>query len=87
MYHLSTRRSSWLTPGGTLEAMIQVTLAATALHMGSLHAYEQALVLLLAFGPLVALVVVVHVVRRRDIAEEEAGTRDGAPGRDGSPTD
>jgi hypothetical protein len=38
----------------------------TALHLGSLHAYEQALVALVAFGPFVVLFVVVHVVRRRD---------------------
>jgi hypothetical protein len=42
-----------------------------ALHMGALHPYEQALVLLIAFGPFVVLGVVVYVVRRRDIADEE----------------
>lgn len=35
----------------------------TLLHMGSLHPYEQALTLLLAFGPLVILAMVVW--RRR----------------------
>lgn len=36
------------------------------LHMGSLHPYEQALVLLLAFGPFVLLAVVVWWRRRED---------------------
>lgn len=39
-------------------------------HLGQLHAWEQVLVLLLAFGPFLLLGVVVLVVRRRDIAEE-----------------
>ena len=39
---------------------------ATALHLGSLHAYEKALVALVAFGPFVVLFGVVYVVRRRD---------------------
>lgn len=44
-------------------------------HMGDLHSYEQALVVLIAFGPFVALAVVVWVLRKRDLAaeaEEEA---------------
>jgi len=41
------------------------------LHLGGLHPVEQALVLLVAFGPFVVLAVVVYVVRRRDVAEEE----------------
>ena len=41
-------------------------------HLGQLHAWEQVLVLLLAFGPFILLGVVVVVVRRRDIAEENA---------------
>ena len=40
-------------------------------HMGQLHAWEQVLVLLVAFGPFILLGIVVAVVRRRDIAEEE----------------
>ncbi|WP_109505813.1 hypothetical protein [Nocardioides speluncae] len=44
------------------------------LHMGQLHPYEQALVLILAFGPFLILGVVVFVVRRRDLAEEERAT-------------
>jgi hypothetical protein len=44
----------------------------TLLHLGPLHPFAQTLVLLLAFGPFVVLGVVVWVVRRRDIAEEEA---------------
>jgi uncharacterized protein YpmS len=45
--------------------------------MGQLHAWEQVFVLLLAFGPFILLGIVVVVVRRRDIAEEE---RDDAEG-------
>ncbi len=40
-------------------------------HLGDLHAYEQALVLLIAFGPFVVLGVLVVVVRRRDLAGEQ----------------
>ena len=35
-------------------------------HMGALHPFEQALVLLLAFGPFVVLGVVVWLRRRED---------------------
>jgi hypothetical protein len=38
----------------------------TALHFGSLHPYEQALTLLLAFGPFVVLGVVVWWRTRAD---------------------
>jgi hypothetical protein len=38
----------------------------TLLHMGSLHPFEQALTLLLAFGPFVVLAVVVWRRRRED---------------------
>ena len=41
------------------------------LHLGALHPVEQLLVALLAFGPFVVLFVVVYVVRRRDVADEE----------------
>lgn len=51
--------------------MTDLLLLLPALHLGGLHPYEQALVLLIAFGPFVVLGVVVHVVRRRDIADEE----------------
>lgn len=33
--------------------------------MGQLHAYEQLIVLLLAFGPLVLLAVTIRIARRR----------------------
>lgn len=48
------------------------------LHLGQLHAQEQLLVLLVAFGPFVALVVVVLVLRRRQAAGlvDEEGRRD-----------
>lgn len=43
------------------------------LHLGDLHAYETALLALLAFGPFVVLAVVVVVLRRRDAHDEDAG--------------
>ncbi len=45
------------------------------MHLGALHAYEVALLALLAFGPFVVLAIVVFVIRRRDIAEDEASSR------------
>jgi hypothetical protein len=39
------------------------------LHLGSLHPYEQALTLLLAFGPFVLLGVVIVLRRREDRAQ------------------
>ena len=39
-------------------------------HMGALHPFEQALVLLLAFGPFVVLGVVVWLRRREDARED-----------------
>lgn len=47
-------------------------LLPVALHLGALHPFEQALVLLVAFGPFVVLGVVVAVQRRRAVAEEQA---------------
>lgn len=40
-------------------------------HLGGLHPIESVLVALLAFGPFVALGVVVYVQRRRDDREDE----------------
>jgi hypothetical protein len=48
--------------------------ALVPMHLGSLHAYETALLALLAFGPFVVLAVVVVVMRRRD----ESGSEDGS---------
>jgi hypothetical protein len=45
-------------------------LLLTALHLGGLHPFERALVILVAFGPFVVLGIVVYVVRRRDVAAE-----------------
>ncbi len=47
------------------------------MHLGQLHAYETALLALLAFGPFVVLAVVVTVLRRRDLAEDEQESRAG----------
>jgi hypothetical protein len=38
--------------------------------MGELHAYEQALVVLLAFGPVLLLALTIWIARRRADAEE-----------------
>ena len=43
----------------------------TALHLGGLHPFEQVLVYALAFGPFAVLAVVVYVVRKRDLTDEE----------------
>ena len=42
----------------------------TALHLGSLHPWEQALTLVLAFGPFALLGVVIWLRRRDDAAEQ-----------------
>ena len=44
----------------------------TPWHMGALHPYEQALTLLLAFGPFVVLGLVVWLRRRHDDAGDRA---------------
>lgn len=43
----------------------------TAQHLGALHAYEQALILALAFGPFVLLAVVLAVRRRQDARRDQ----------------
>jgi hypothetical protein len=47
------------------------------LHLGDLHAYEQWLVALIAFGPFVVLGIVVYVVRGREPADDDSP--DGTP--------
>ncbi|GAA0978651.1 hypothetical protein ENKNEFLB_03635 [Nocardioides aquaticus] len=50
------------------------------LHLGALHPVEQALTLLLAFGPFLLLGVVIAVRRRQDAAEDvDEGAADGVP--------
>ncbi|VXB93514.1 hypothetical protein [Nocardioides sp. AX2bis] len=50
------------------------------LHLGSLHPVEQALTLLLAFGPFLLLGVVIVVRRRQDAADDAPeGVREGVP--------
>jgi len=44
------------------------------LHLGALHPVEQALTLVLAFGPFLVLGVVIWVRRRTDAADEAATT-------------
>jgi hypothetical protein len=53
------------------------------LHLGDLHAYEALLLGVLAFGPFVVLAIVVTVVRRRDIASEQAATEESRGRQDG----
>jgi len=53
----------------------------TALHMGAMHPYEQALTLVLAFGPFLVLGAVIVHRRRQDAAADalemqRAGQRD-----------
>lgn len=45
--------------------------AGPVLHLGALHPVEQALTLMLAFGPFAVLGVVIAVRRRQDRLEEE----------------
>jgi hypothetical protein len=40
-------------------------------HLGKLHAYEHAVVMLLAFGPLLLLAVTIWIARRRAGHEDE----------------
>ena len=47
-----------------------------ALHLGALHPLEQALTLVLAFGPFVLLAVVVVVRRRQDDRDDREDARD-----------
>lgn len=49
-----------------------------AQHLGTLHPFEQALTIVLAFGPFVVLGVVIAIRRRAENAEEtrEAAERD-----------
>ena len=42
----------------------------TAMHMGALHPFEQALTIVLAFGPFVVLGAVIMWRRRHDAAED-----------------
>ncbi len=46
-----------------------MTAAVLPLHMGALHPFEQALTLLLAFGPFVVLGVVIWRRRREEDSE------------------
>ena len=57
-------------------------------HMGALHPFEQALTLLLAFGPFVVLGVVVWLRRREDdraVDQEDSGSSE-SPTRTAPPT-
>ena len=53
------------------------------MHLGNLHPYETALLALIAFGPFVVLAVVVAVLRRRDVHDDES-SRNGEPGKSAS---
>lgn len=45
--------------------------ALVPLHMGTLHPYEQVLVLLLAFGPVLLLGVTIWIARKRSDDEDD----------------
>ena len=49
------------------------------LHLGELHAYEQWLVALIAFGPFVVLGIVVYVVRGREPPDRDATDQTTSP--------
>lgn len=49
------------------------------LHLGALHPVEQALTLLLAFGPFVVLGIVIVLRRRAEDAQDEARASDEVP--------
>lgn len=53
-----------------------------ALHLGALHPYEQALTLLLAFGPFVVLGVVIWLRRREEAESRSGGSSTHDPRRD-----
>lgn len=40
-------------------------------HMGKMHPYEHALVLLLAFGPILLLAVTIYIARKRADNDDE----------------
>ncbi|MGZ4466312.1 MAG: hypothetical protein ACXVW0_13215 [Nocardioides sp.] len=56
------------------------------LHLGAMHAHEQVLTLVVAFGPFLLLGLVVAVRRRQNAREDalaaDAVDREGAPQRD-----
>lgn len=49
------------------------------LHLGGLHPYEQALAMLLAFGPFVVLGVVIAIRRHQDAVDEVDADRELTP--------
>jgi hypothetical protein len=55
--------------------MGSMTTPVPPLHMGGLHAYEQVLTLLLAFGPFLLLAVVVVLRRRQDRRDDRRGAQ------------
>ena len=55
------------------------------LHLGPLHPVEQALTLLLAFGPFVLLGIVIVVRRRRDARADSAQVNTGTTASPRSP--
>jgi hypothetical protein len=51
-----------------------VELVETPLHLGPLHPVEQALIFVLAFGPLLLLVLTIWVSRRRNSDDKDSDT-------------
>ena len=52
------------------------------LHMGAMHPYEQALTLILAFGPFLVLGAVIVHRRRQDDGEDQGAATTAEPQRD-----
>jgi hypothetical protein len=60
-----------LTTGGHNE-LVMTMAPFVPMHFGALHAYETVLLAVLAFGPFIVFAVVVIVLRRRDMAADDA---------------
>lgn len=65
-------------PGHGVTMGMMNSLMSLPLHLGSLHTVETVLLVLLAFGPFAVLAVVVHTIRRRDIAADRDERREPA---------
>ena len=52
------------------------------MHMGAMHPYEQALTLILAFGPFLVLGAVIVHRRRQDDGEDQGAATTAEPQRD-----
>ena len=58
-------------PCQTAPVTAELTAGLIPEHLGKLHGYEHAIVLLLAFGPILLLAVTVYIARKRIDDEDE----------------